>query len=1592
MRARIALFALLILPGLTLVAQTIPSPLDEEAPETLFDFVVSDAEVSLFTAGSWTTGFAPGLGWVFARGPEGELTATGGYTFPGIEPVAFFNDVNLTLSLWLVGRYFFETTVSEEIENSTILFGYAGRENESVQSVIIGNAGIGMGSYPYLGFGDESGSIGQDAPGMSAAFISPVSTHELMVRFAPAEEQEIRFANGGIVSESRIDAYEYEVNRHFVLPDGNLDFLDVYVESAGGTFEASDGTRYRAIDLARETTFSLTDGTVSFDEAPQTRVLVYYEVGSVAIGHTSLGRASYFGLDAAGRPDSDDVRDFDYVDLRSDPSSDSDYYDALFGADFSLDDQEFDVDSLIVDLDGQEAFVLHQPGRYSPFASAAYYPLVDRTATSITIDYPGAAGNGSALRVTPLPANELVRVSAGATDPRAFGNRYPFAAAANAVAGIYGPEAAPQPSDAELVFRSVTPADRIVLPAGFIPGSVRITRNGVAERRFAVTDEGEIVFDRALTATDVIRVAFRSSSSAESGDLLFGSGNIFTLGSGTLAELALGARWKPLGQQFSTQPGEHPGRLTLSGSISTDSNEWKAPPRHALEAGIRTAVTLASPDTSGVFRASGMNETARSIPMAVTGMFAAPPPIANPDAGISATTLTPASRGRLRYADYYETGILGARELLPYSVDIAPEPYASDGRAGPYPARSVDAAYTGTVAVLDYEIEDPENWAAGVVRVNGGKGTDFSDIRSFVIPYRVLESVGAVRVFVQIGAIGEDLDVDGMLDTGSGGLPFRDAAAGLTLPTGTIPPPGVSYTEDANGNGVLDAELSDRVLSREITDIALPAVGTAAPWRTAEISLTSAEARRLSETRAIRFLVYSDSGDAAGKIAFGSIAANGSSFAVSVPMDGMSDPEVSVSERLESDYSGDALASVFPNVASRFVADDSAPRLLSVQWTSLGSETITLARAAEVPASDYGQLRLYHRQPVSVTEDVTLTLRALSGATVIAESTTIVTSSRWEELVVELPADRDEIITRLEIDISGPDAAEVLLDELSFWEPRTSIGTIVSGTLRWQPDFELLAGATSLLSDVIVEQTITAQTASFPDDIGLSRSGVQSSSDIEATIVGAGTSFGVDLLSNQLGSGVQLRHRFSLPLLPGLVLVDEYRVGYRQLEPGSTHALAAAIALGRSATAAIDWASDQRDSGSVEWAVDVGFDREPDAETGSAVSGNINVALSEDREPSPVSGAYPSAWIYSFADLAPRAFPLRRAGSAGAGTAVDLGRIGLELDTTANFDSDQAAERTSVFASLSLASPVQISDGLELTTGLSREIELTATGQPASTPAEDVARASSLLVEYPLFFEFFPVVDLASPRYITESASLTEGLLAATYRPTVSAELRRRITSSPWSLLIPTALRVSLARPAQRIDDAASTSYEASLDAAFIAPNLFGRLGTSPLFDFYDTDEYQSSVSITTGGGDEAAWDTEIDLDQRVRILWTSRGSLVLENTLSTGLAPESETRLATGLAWKRPGDRNESGRLPLPPRLAQLDQTLEHISRIEFDYRSQVDTAIFGRLRHESVLRLGEGGSIRAHGAVGVGTERAGDSRSVMLGVQIGIEGRLRL
>ena len=152
--------------------------LEPDAPSALFSAQLGDADVDLFVDGSWRTGIGGTLGWAFhpAIPPDGRRV-TFPYLFPSMQRRPYYNIVDLTISLWLYERFYFETTFINDFEFNSILLGYQGHENEFVQSVKVGNAGLSISPYPYISFNEAL----ENSPGASAEFRTESSLHELLL-------------------------------------------------------------------------------------------------------------------------------------------------------------------------------------------------------------------------------------------------------------------------------------------------------------------------------------------------------------------------------------------------------------------------------------------------------------------------------------------------------------------------------------------------------------------------------------------------------------------------------------------------------------------------------------------------------------------------------------------------------------------------------------------------------------------------------------------------------------------------------------------------------------------------------------------------------------------------------------------------------------------------------------------------------------------------------------------------------------------------------------------------------------------------------------------------------------------------------------------------------------------------------------------------------------------------------------------------------------------------------------------------------------------------------------------------------------------
>ncbi|MCK4514974.1 MAG: hypothetical protein KAU31_06930, partial [Spirochaetaceae bacterium] len=346
-------------------------------------------------------------------------------------------------------------------------------------------------------------------------------------------------------------------------------------------------------------------------------------------------------------------------------------------------------------------------------------------------------------------------------------------------------------------FRWGTDAGAIVLDSDYVPGSVRVVRNGTPTTEFEVSDGGQLTLVQPLSAADTVTVRYRTAAAGGRGDLLLGIGNRFSPYPGLEADVALGMRWKPIQSQYSTIAGEYPGYIALSASAGYASDTG---PQSDARAGAFTArasagVSYSVPDTTGVLRVNGMNGSATIVSMSPRAIFPAAPPTDDPDP-IDGLTIDATTRGALYHSDFTTAGFLGAREYQSYLWTPPPDQvfdYENGGRIGPYAAVSNDAGsndYAGNVMVMEYQLDNGRNWVAGMSRIGGGRETDLSGTTRIEGSYLVADGGTNVRVFIQIGAIAEDLDADGEIDSGASTidpyLPFNDAAAGFTLQAGAV--------------------------------------------------------------------------------------------------------------------------------------------------------------------------------------------------------------------------------------------------------------------------------------------------------------------------------------------------------------------------------------------------------------------------------------------------------------------------------------------------------------------------------------------------------------------------------------------------------------------------------------------------------------------------------------------------------------------------------------------------------------------------------------------------------------------------------------
>lgn len=1638
-RALLLLFLLLSAP---LLAQDLYNPfLEAEAPPAIFQTDVGDAEVDLFVLGSWTAGWGTSFGIALHPPlPGSGDRVTYPYPFPAFEKRSFYQLVDLTLSLWLYERYFFETTFLDDFEFNSLLLGYQGREDEVVQYVVAGNSTLPMSEYPYLNIGDAA----ENVPGMAAKFQSESTMHELLLRVESTLPSSQLFQGLNAVEERRIEPVNYVRGRFFVLPDGNISNLTVYLEDSEDGTVLDNGAagfrrrRYRKLDLDTDLVYSLSDGTIALKEPAEGRLLVYYEKGGLPVGSTGLGQDALVADDPnAGNP-TDGYRDFSFT----------------AGSYFNRDLGEYEVPL----SDGNNALLLYAPGTYNPFEQLNRYEAEGVTAEDqaeiLKRGTSEPADRFDDLVIIPATQGDYITVEIPGAGPRDVGNRYPFArpdpqsGSLPPEVRIYGPSASglPAASNVQIAVQQLSPVDSITLQERTVPGTVSVLRNGVPLSGVSVDYEsGEVNLPGTVLPGDRIELRYRRyTEDQQYGDLLFASGNRITFSDYLSGSVALGGRWNISGSDYSSEQGENPGSVTLSSALDYEAEN--------LQASVDGALQIYQPDTTGYLRIDGMDNEVQELPIAperlLPGSVPRPSELDITAGGDADTQLSPLdrdNRGKLLFKKYTETNAFGSELLLEYDASISGDqqyPYEAGSRRGPYTAAARDDGIDGRVAVADFEL-DPGEWEA--MQLNPGGTLDLRNTPEISFQYSLRSAVSGsgpaddLNLWLQVGYISEDTDGDGVLDEGSSGvqplITFNDTVRGISLFAGDT---RASYdralTEDTNGNALLDRGAQEQFISLSLGQA--PSTLPVDRWDRVTLTLSPEERSRLTKTTSIRLVMIAPSSGTTrvGRLLLSQIDLYGSGYATDTDD---SDAGVSAREGPDPLTGGEALRSRYETVREIFLREGADQRVLKLSWTALddpGAYARAFRPTPGVFRDEYGTLKFYaYLEDLVSPSDPTLRLSltesapgpdsgAPAGAGISAvidldETPGSALADGWSEISVNtssgeirvngIPAGQAEIaggslaeLRYTTVEVTGADTGTLYIDEVHLADPQVRLDGATSGSVSWQrPGTIIQAGSFPLLSDFEVTQRLNLRSRRFTGattvvedagtfvsstSSGFTLAGVRLEGDATASVTDGETS----------GEG---GHRLTLPAGDSpVVLEDTFRRTFRRVVPllgRSNSLLLSTEALGNhriSHSAELD-----RTRLSQEWEL---YSETPSPklftlETELSLYQN---ALGYELEESD----YATSWVGSY--------PLLLRWEAGReeerrGGAELTGRLGSEnlalfvepeLRYTRLPSEEQRNEAALRLTGERTGGPAD-SPSWRVAPYYERRFTTADGGVGSEDFGADIGEYGEQQSRMGYPYAAAPGWELFVPLGDTPFEDETESLMGATYTPEVGIGLERSFGSRISDLYFPSSLDFAVNRNYAREEDSLTDQQEWSFGVTTAAINLFGRQGAYPTFDIYQSDEIRNTFNlgilrdITANEVTQTyALETKLALYGQAERVLDYRQRFETQIAEETSFSAESES----AYTWTRqPLSILGMDRLdPLLDEGAYYRHTLKGSATLEVEDSWTLEL-IAG---HETSLEIPETGSIRAYLDLGWTNEPYAEGtkqRQQLLGVMLGIEGSLR-
>lgn len=1514
---------------------------EEEAPATLFSIPLEDEAVDFFMTGSWDLSLSGGLG----MGISSTRGVLPGVSFPGFATAPLFSQLpDVTVSLWYDDRYFFETSVTDELDESLFLLGYEGREDDFLRRLRIGNHSVELPASGPLAVPEAP----LNSLGISARMQGAEWTHDLLLRFDPGEKERAVFIGERRLLEIVWEPAEYLRRRFYALPDGNVTGLEVLLEakSSGGSSSYWPATSAElAVDAKR--------GVLLFKERQEGRVLLRYD-----------------GADTTGREIVFDGRSYlllqDYGEIS--PYEMEGFYAAAVG----LSPQGY--------ASGSERLWLHRTGE-APEAG-----------TPLPFSY---YSDQDALCIADLNG-----------DREAAPFQYPLTATLPGIYGAAAQHDGGGSSYA-LTLQVLESAGGYQLESP-IPGSVEIRINGREQSGgWFLNEEGAVEFLFPLFATDRIEILYTSrNSSQQGGTLTAASGNQAELSPGLSANWGALLSWDLINATYTAGSETAQGVLELSGGLEYQSGplSWTLDAGLSMTTPDTTGYHRAlGMEESG--RAVLIREN-RIFPAPLPLHDATPLSENNRGTLYYDDYHYYSSAGTALIQDYTWSGIPDD-QVYPYSDGGRIGPYCaaagSDGRAGKIMVLDYTLQpdeWAGALITLQSgsAAEDLREMTALTFswKITGGSWN--SDLTAVLDMGRLGEDLdGDDTLDTKESSYGRGLP----FNTTIGGQPSQLYAGGWDRGAAESEDrDGSGYLtgEAADGTGLISVPLTG---SGDPAD-AYPDPG--ASWQQVRIPLTPAMRRHLSSVSGIRlYIVNAAAGATAeGRLLVSDFFLEGSPFA-----SGSAQVETTYEGYLpETEKPAQGLVQAFPEIATRFHPDGGAQKILRIACTD-GLEITAYPPPVELdnygklgfymrtPGVSGASLELFAgngsghgvRAVWSPGADddwayweidwregrLTKNGAAVSGAAV---------STNGE--AVE--------ISRITLKQNGSSTGIIFIDEIHLLDPVFQTGAGGRGRIAWESPGPLLsAGPWTLIGQTAVTLDLRGSGA-LDSRLGeLENSGsasLEGESSLTTSLAGLDLQTSLDAALTGGRFSYRGAHSLSLPLFEKtLQLSNSYALRESPGQRFYTNENELRFRPGEAFSLLLKQGSKYGDTGfSQSWEGSLS------AGAGSRFSLKMKTLWQQSRTSPPENpGSYLVQWLRSQAHLLPftgsgaRSRYISAGAEAGVGTETLKATLKAEGDTSYR-GSGETVNTAYVEAALPLHLAAETADAVEVETGYSRRLQLEGTWSSRSL-REDFAGSWHRLAADPLLFRTLPLAELFAPAPYTPFYDYysSGGAGQALYRARWFVSASRRSGSRLWDLFTPSALEVALTRSASTAYTSQDSPRTISAALRFSALNLFGRLGAYSLTEIYRTDEFGGSLTFTLPEEGAESWSGEWAL----KALFIGEGyeNLRLSNNLKLDRGGDIPWQNRGILSWSRKRIPETPWDIPLLTAEEEARQFFLHTEALEYGLAPSQSSLT---LRHDTELKIPFRGNLTLFAALGWQLVPSAGEAIHYVGFQCGIEARI--